>query len=141
MSGLHPPLPPHENIMGTIPEFPAAVTAESQVRAHPGAASRRCGYVVASRWHYGAPDPFCGAPAVPGSSYCALHRSLCAVDPASAAGRRLAVRQAAAARAVLPAEFPPLAAPEPLPDPDPVEALAGLDLPSPSTRPPADDPA
>lgn len=137
MSGLHPAPPRRENITGTIAELPVPVTAESR-----GAdAAQRCGYVVASGWRYGAPDPFCGAPAAPGSSYCARHRSLCAVDPATPTGRRLARHQAAAARAALPAGFPPLAAPEPLPDPEGIEALAELDLPAPSARPLADDPA
>lgn len=145
MSGFHPALPLNRNITGTLPELAVPVTAETPsgdaARGRRRRPPRRCGYVVAPEWRYGAPDPFCGAPAMAGSSYCAAHRALCVVDPATAAGRRLSVRQAAAGHAILPAEFPPLAAPEPLPDPDPVEALAGLDLPPPNTRPLADDPA
>jgi len=35
-------------------------------------------------------SPFCGTPIVPGSPYCAAHRSLCVVSSGSAAGRALA---------------------------------------------------
>ena len=34
--------------------------------------------------------PFCDAPALPGSSYCAQHRALCVIAPGSAAAARAA---------------------------------------------------
>lgn len=119
------------------------VTGESH-GARRGTAPRQCVYVMTAQWRYGRPDPFCGAAALPGSSYCAEHRSLCEVDPASEEGRRLAVDQAEAAQAALPAEFPPLAAPEALQDLDPIDhdpsaALAELDRSAAGGTAPTDD--
>jgi hypothetical protein len=120
--------------------LPVPVTAESANGATvPGdraPASRRCSYVVTATWRYGAPDPFCTAPALAGSSYCATHRALCAVDPVSSEGRRLARGQAAAASVPLPEAFPPLAMPEPVPETEPEEALVHLHLPGAATEDP-----
>lgn len=85
-----------------------------------------CGYVVAP----GA-TPFCDRPALAGGSYCAWHRALCAVAPASPAFDALTAAQIAAAdtRAVPPPELGWLnAPPEPFDESDD-ERLAGLDLP------------
>ena len=60
-------------------------------------ADEGCAYIAADSWLPGAP-PFCGAPRVPGSAYCAAHRSLCIALPASRAGRRIALEQALAGR-------------------------------------------
>src|SRR5260221_14238341 len=68
----------HENITRTIAEPPPLVTTG---RAVP----ERCGYVARARWRYGKGAPFCGAPALPGPSYCARHRALGPVAPGPAA--------------------------------------------------------
>jgi hypothetical protein len=136
MSGSHPISPLYLNKTGTLHGLPVAVTAESACDLRGDFEGRqasdrpRCGYVVAATWRYGAPDPFCDAPALPGSSYCAAHRALCAVDPATEEGRRLASRQAAAAQAALPDAFPPLVAPEPPPETEPEEALGEIHVPA-----------
>lgn len=86
-----------------------------------------CGYVVAP----GA-TPFCDRPALAGGSYCAWHRALCAVAPASPAFAALAAAQIAAAdtHGVPPPELGWLnAPPEPFDESDD-ERLAGLDLPA-----------
>jgi len=93
----------------------------------------RCGYVVAEDWRYGGAAPFCDAPAVPGSSYCAKHLALCAVAPGTKAGARILADQAAAARSdgIAPeaaGHAPALTEPEPL-DAEVDEDLGGLDLP------------
>jgi hypothetical protein len=51
--------------------------------------------------------PFCDAPALPGSSYCAQHRALCIVAPGSAAAERAArtLDEAAAAASGSPGEL------------------------------------
>lgn len=88
-----------------------------------------CGYVIAP----GA-TPFCDRPALAGSSYCAWHRALCAVAPASPAFPALAAAQHAAAdmRAAPPPEFGWLdALPETFDESDD-ERLAGVDLPAPA---------
>lgn len=98
-----------------------------------GAALRRrvglCGYVV-------APDaaPFCDRPALAGGSYCARHRALCTVAPASPAFAALAAAQivAADARAVPPPDVGWLDAPPESFDESDDERLAGLDLPAPA---------
>jgi hypothetical protein len=43
--------------------------------------------------------PFCDAPALPGSSYCARYRALCVIAPGSAAAERAARRLDEAAAA------------------------------------------
>jgi hypothetical protein len=139
MVGSHLASPRKKNISRTIPCATASVTDESDVLdgiadERPG--RERCGYVMAAQWRYGAGDPFCNAPAVRGSSYCAEHRALCEVDPETIEGQLLAGDQAAAAHAVLPDEFPSLTAPEALPDVEPDEGLAAIDVPP---APPADD--
>jgi hypothetical protein len=113
---------------GTLAEIPAPVTKNSEiynldVRSGPA----RCGYVVAQDWRYGGADPFCNAPAVPGSSYCAKHLALCAVAPGTKAGARILADQAAAARSD---GTPPEAAGRApaLTEPEPLDAEAGADL-------------
>ena len=93
----------------------------------------RCGYVVAEDWRYGGAGPFCDAPAVPGSSYCARHLALCAVAPGTKAAKRILADQAAAARSNgTPPEtagsVPALTEPEPL-DAEADADLGGLELP------------
>ncbi|GEM_PF-4054869 len=112
-----------ENKTGTIVAHAgAAVTVAAARRV------RLCGYVVAA----GA-APFCDRPALAGSSYCADHRALCAVRPASPGFAALADAQVRAARAPTPP--PPelgwlaATAPESFDESDD-ERLAGLDLPT-----------
>jgi hypothetical protein len=45
----------------------------------------RCSYVDAEAWRYADPSPFCDAPAVRGSAYCARHQALCRLAPGSPA--------------------------------------------------------
>jgi len=90
-----------ENISRTIPRPAAAAKA-----APP---ARPCRYIATATWRAGAP-PYCGEPALPGSAYCARHAPLCAVDPASKAGGRLAAAQDLAARAGPPPALAHLAA-------------------------------
>lgn len=104
------------------PSVPSVTADEEPPRAG------LCGYVIAP----GA-TPFCDRPALAGSSYCAWHRALCAVAPASPAFVALAAAQIAAAeaRAAPAPEFGWLTAPpEPFDESDD-ERLAGLDLPAP----------
>ncbi|HKT18282.1 MAG TPA: hypothetical protein VJR47_09585 [Stellaceae bacterium] len=91
-------------------------------------ARRVCSYIAAGTWRSGA-APFCGAPALPGSSYCAVHAPLCGVDPASQQGARIAAEQDEAAAAMLRAPSPRFAA---CAVPEPVEedgSLEDCDLP------------
>lgn len=93
----------YENITRTIAQPPALVTLQL-VTGNGAAAPDRCGYVVREGWRYGMAPPFCDAPALPGSSYCAHHRALCIVAPGSAAAERAARRldEAAAAESAPP---------------------------------------
>jgi len=95
----HQPRPqtlnPYVNITRTIARPAPFVTVRD-------AAPERCGYVALVGWRYGAAPPFCDAPALPGSSYCAHHRSLCIIAPGSAAAE-LAARTLDAAAAAAPA--------------------------------------
>src|SRR5258706_16239042 len=72
-----------ENITRTIADGAPLVTAR-------GAAPERCGYVARAGWRYGGATPFCDAPALPGSSYCAGPRALCTIAPGSAAAETAA---------------------------------------------------
>ena len=102
-------------------------------QAHPAI----CAYVAATAWRYGAGGPFCGAPALPGSSYCAPHHALCALVAGSAEAAGAARAQADAggepppgliSRALIRHELPlPL---EVDADEDPRELAACLDLPA-----------
>ena len=93
-----------------------------------------CAYVAAVAWRYGAGDPFCGAPSLPGSPYCAPHHALCALvaGSAEAAG---AVRAQSDPEGEAPPPPPGLIRSElPLPleldaEEDPRELAACLDLP------------
>ena len=42
--------------------------------------------MTVENWRYGDGDPFCGAPTVEGSAYCATHRALCQIPPGTRAG-------------------------------------------------------
>lgn len=94
-----------ENTTRTIAERPPVVTSGDRTPAH-------CGYVGAEAWRYGDGNPFCDAPAAPGSSYCARHQALCAVAPDSAAGEAAAraLMRAADAATIPPPELGFLAA-------------------------------
>lgn len=76
-----------ENISGTqcawIPQISVGVNDSGQVVATRP--RRACSFVVAD-WRDGA-EPFCGAPAVTGSPYCARHEPLCIVPRDSPEGR------------------------------------------------------
>lgn len=85
-----------------------------------------CAYIAAGTWRAGA-APFCGAPVVPGSSYCARHAPLCGVDPASERGEQIAAEQDAAAAMSLLPECEAYAVPDPLEEEG---ALEAWDLPS-----------
>src|SRR5690348_9764902 len=95
-----------ENITRTIAQPPAFVTPRL-VAGSGAAALDRCGYVVREGWRYGMTSPFCDAPALPGSSYCAHHRALCIIAPGSAAAAIAArtLDDAAAADAASPGEL------------------------------------
>jgi len=73
-----------ENITGTINP------SDGDIKPDRRAALDTCGFVVPEAWSYGGAEPFCNAPALPGSSYCARHRALCVVPARSAKGRGLA---------------------------------------------------
>jgi len=73
----------NENITRTIAEKPPLVTSRR-------AAPERCGYVARDGWRYGKGAPFCDAPALPGSSYCARHRALCTIAPGTEAAETAA---------------------------------------------------
>jgi len=83
-------LPQDENISGTLLDFGEA--AKRDAMGNPVSLEERCVYIAADSWPPGAP-PYCAASVEPGSSYCALHRRLCVVDPASADGARIAEAQ------------------------------------------------
>jgi hypothetical protein len=108
---------------------PCTMLTPATVTARPSARAGLCGYVVAA----GA-APFCDRPALPGCSYCAGHRALCAVDPASPDFAALAEAQARAGDVLVapPPELAWLKAPAPPErlDESDDEALAGLDLPA-----------
>lgn len=117
---------PNENKTSTtIASSLPSVTAGGEPPARAGL----CGYVIAP----GA-TPFCDRPALAGSSYCAWHRALCAVAPASPAFPALAAAQVADAerRAATPPEFGWVDAPPEAFDESDDERLAGLDLPAPA---------
>lgn len=86
-----------------------------------------CVYITVAKWRAGA-APFCGAPVLPGSSYCARHAPLCGVDPASERGEQIAAEQDAAAAMSLLPDLEAYAVPEPL---DEEGALEAWDLPCP----------
>jgi len=70
-------------------------------------ARRRCSYVAAEGWRYGAGDPFCAAPALAEGSYCAAHQALCRIEAGSPAADRAAraLQRAAEAAPAPPAEL------------------------------------
>ena len=116
-----------QNITRTIAEPGALVIRR--------AAAAPCGYVARGSWRYGEAGPFCDAPAVPGSSYCAEHRALCTIAPgsAAAAGAARALDQAAdAARTPPPELFFLAAAPPPELDAaaEPEDIAGCLDVPA-----------
>jgi hypothetical protein len=120
-----------ENVSGTrsIDDEHRVVERDDGVlnRRRKGEAAR-CGYVADARWHYGAGSPFCDAPAVAGTSYCARHLALCTVPAASPEGARLAAEQRRAAEFAAGASG--AAGLVDLPDiDDEADALAALPLP------------
>jgi hypothetical protein len=133
----HPPpfrrdLTLNENISRTLLDFRArskpSFSARSVGLEPAESAPRGCAYIAADTWPPGTP-PFCGAPVLLGSPYCAEHTRLCTVDPASEAGARVAITQELAARAAPPPELDhltPIALPEPVEDD---EKLDESDLP------------
>lgn len=131
----HDTAPFDENISGTLSPTlsvpPAFVIADSDLYNF-GEQNRRarCSFVLAENWRYGEPDPFCGAPARPGSSYCARHQALCAVARDSDAAARILADQAhaAAAATAAPDDLAPSALPEAVVT-EPEEAFLALDLP------------
>jgi hypothetical protein len=40
----------------------------------------QCCFVAAEQWRYGSGEPFCNAPAAPGSAYCVRHLAHCAAE-------------------------------------------------------------
>jgi len=50
---------------------------------NPADTRSQCSFIVTARWRFGGADPFCNAPAVPGSAYCARHLARCAAAPES----------------------------------------------------------
>jgi hypothetical protein len=86
-----------------------------------------CAYIAAGTWRVGA-APFCGAPVLPGSSYCARHAPLCGVDPGSERGEQIAAEQDAVAAMSLLPDLGTCAVPEPLEEEG---ALEAWDLPCP----------
>ncbi|MGH7033229.1 MAG: hypothetical protein ACREFL_05825 [Stellaceae bacterium] len=86
----------------------------------PQALDGGCVYITPATWRAGA-APFCGAPVLPGSSYCARHAPLCGVDPASKRGEQIAAEQDAAAAVSLLRHLEAFAVLEPL------EEEGGLD--------------
>jgi hypothetical protein len=132
----HPPcrnnLARSGNISRTLLDFRAVAKpgfcALSEAIAPDETAKQRCAYIAADTWPPGAP-PFCGAPVLLGSPYCAAHTRLCTADPASEEGALIAMTQDLAARAAPPPELrhlAPIAVPEPTPDDD---TLADSELP------------
>lgn len=93
-----------ENTTGTVGQEPKRAGDYARNDDPTGRRQRRCSYVAAECWHYGAGDPFCPAPALPDSSYCAEHKALCRLAPGSAAADRAA---AALQRAAEAAQGPP----------------------------------
>jgi hypothetical protein len=117
----------NENISGTLLDFRARSKPGFFARAglEPAeSAPLGCAYIAADTWPLGAP-PFCGAPVLPGSPYCAAHTRLCTADPASAEGERIAIAQDLAARAAPPLELDhlaPIALPERTSDDEKLDA-------------------
>jgi hypothetical protein len=115
---------------GTISGPNSPVTSNAEIHdPYRCETEGRCGFVVAP----GSNHPFCDAPALRGSSYCARHHALCAVAPDSEEAVWLARDQdnAASRAGPPPPELGFLAAgypPERIEEND-AEKLAGLDLP------------
>jgi hypothetical protein len=112
--------PRHDCTLGYENKPSTTITFATAPVTSAGVPPRRaglCGYVVAP----GA-APFCDRPALPGGSYCAWHRALCAVAPTSAQFAALADAQMRAGDSHA---LPP---PEAVDESD-AERLAGLDLP------------
>jgi hypothetical protein len=116
-------LTPNENISGTLLDFRArskrGFSAQTLGSEPAESGPQGCAYIAADIWPPGAP-PFCNAPVLLGSPYCAEHTRLCTVDPASAEGERIAITQDLAARAASPPpeldHLTPIALPEPIED-------------------------
>ena len=57
-----------------------------------GAAAAPCQFILSGDEAVARRARYCGAPAAPGSAYCARHRALCAIRPDSVEGGRLVRR-------------------------------------------------
>lgn len=99
----------------------------TKTKSSPQRPDGSCVYITAAKWRVGA-APFCGAPVLPGSSYCARHAVLCGADPASERGEQIAAEQDAAAAMSLLPHLEACAVPEPLEEEGAIEAW---DLPCP----------
>jgi hypothetical protein len=75
-----------------------------------------CRFIAAEAWEPGA-APFCGAPVLPGSSYCASHRRLCYIDPVSPQAAGIVIAQKLAGRVPPPRKLKCLVTSS-LPEPD-----------------------
>jgi hypothetical protein len=75
-----------------------------------------CRFIAAERWEAGA-APYCGAPVLPGSSYCPSHRRLCYIDPASPQAVGIVIAQKLAGRIPPPRKLKCLVTSS-LPEPD-----------------------
>jgi len=75
-----------ENKTRTVPEIaPAAAGVNEGGIAAEGTARQRCSFIVREHWRYGGAEPFCNAPSVPGSAYCARHLARCTASAESEA--------------------------------------------------------
>ena len=97
----------------------------------------RCVFVVSPRHaRPGAIGPFCGAPAIPRSAYCARHHRICVLSAASAAGQADAATLATEAEAAEPppelAHLIPPTLPEQQGEEQPAELRVLLDHPPPA---------
>ncbi len=97
-----------ENISGTISGCREDATWNRTTSDLGEKIGPTCCFIAAESWPAGEP-PFCGAPALPGSPYCASHASLCAAAARSPKGARIALAQDLAARAEPPPELGHLA--------------------------------
>lgn len=93
----------------------------TKIKRSPQEPDEACVYITAPTWRAGT-APFCGAPALPGSSYCARHALLCGVDAASERGEQIAAEQDAAAAMSLLPDLGICAVPEPLEEEGALEA-------------------
>lgn len=86
----------------------------------PSDLRRGCAFVAREPAASGRASPFCDAPALPGSAYCADHHAICDVAPGSAESERLGrdLEREAATESPPPEELSFLASVE-IPEPEP----------------------